>query len=429
MAEDPVHVTCTRGRRERLRNVRGRTPWRDENSGVGSRIRIKSTMAVRDAFARLKPHCFVSRRAGIAWLSALALLASCAAPPTGERSAPKAVFYPAAPEPPRIQYLTSFATERDLKGLDSGFARFIAGEDKSAVRLVLPYGVVAFEGKIYVIDTRRAEMLAFDLAKRTLSSFPGSGGGRMKRPINLTIDRDGTKYVTDTGRDQILVFDRDDRFVRALGSPEQFRPVDVAIAGDRLYVVDIKNHQVHVLDKRTGRLLHKFGQAGSGPGELFQPTNIAIGPDGDLYVVETGNFRVQRFKPDGTVARSYGTIGNTPGTFARPKGIAVDRAGRLYVSDAAFQNVQIFSNDGRVLMAFGQPEGDFSGLSLPAAVSIDYDHVAAFRRYADPRFDLECVVLVASQVTPSRIDVFGLGRMQGMPYPPEAPPLPAPSTR
>ncbi len=353
-------------------------------------------------------------------LVALALLAGCAAPPTGERAAPKPLFYPAAPEPPRIQYLASFATARDLKDLDSGFARFIAGEDKNAVRLVLPYGVVAFEGKLYVIDTRRAEMLAFDLAKRTLTSFPGSGGGRMKRPINLTIDRDGTKYVTDTGRDQILVFDRNDRFVQAFGSPEQFRPVDIAIAGDRLFVVDIKNHQVQVLDKRTGKLLRKFGKAGSEPGELFQPTNIAIGPDGDVYVVETGNFRVQRFKPDGAAVRTYGAAGNAPGTFARPKGIAIDRAGRLYVSDSAFQNVQIFANDGRVLMAFGQPEGDFPGLSLPAAVSIDYDNVAAFRRYADPEFDLEYVVLVASQVTPSRVDVFGFGRMQGVAYPPDA---------
>jgi sugar lactone lactonase YvrE len=386
-------------------------------------------MTVRDAFARLKRRCFATRRAGLACLSAFALLASCAAPPTGERAGPKTVFYPAAPEPPRIQYLASFATERDLKNLDSGFARFIAGEDKSAARLVLPYGVVAFEGKIYVIDTRRAEMFAFDLAKRTMTGFPGSGGGRMKRPINLTIDRDGTKYVTDTGRDQILVFDRGDRFVQAFGSSEQFRPVDVAIADDRLYVVDIKNHQVQVLDKRTGRLLHRFGKAGSEPGELFQPTNIAIGPDGDIYVVETGNFRIQRFKPDGTVARTYGAVGNTPGTFARPKGIAIDRAGRLYVSDAAFQNVQIFANDGRVLMAFGQPEGDFSGLSLPAAVSIDYDNIATFRRYADPNFDLEYVVLVASQVTPSRVDVFGFGRMRGMPYPPETPAPPAPSAR
>lgn len=386
-------------------------------------------MGVRNAAAHPNSDRAQSRLLQRLALIAAMLIAGCATPPSGERGAPKTVFYPAAPEPPRIQYLASFSTARDLKALDSSFARFIAGTDKSALRLVLPYGVVAFESKVYVIDTRRAEMLTFDLEKRALSSFPGSGGGRMKRPINLSIDRDGTKYVTDTGRDQILVFDRNDRYVQAFGSPEQFRPVDAAIVGDHLYVVDIKNHQVQVLDKRTGRLIRKFGKAGSEAGELFQPTNIAVDPDGDIYVVETGNFRVQRFRADGTPVRTYGIAGNTPGTFARPKGIAIDRAGRIYVSDSAFQNVQIFSNDGRVLMAFGQPEGDFPGLSLPAAVSIDYDSVAAFRRYADPGFAVEYVVLVASQVAPSRIDVFGFGRMQGVTYPPDAPAQPAAGAR
>lgn len=351
-------------------------------------------------------------------LGALAIVAGCAAPPPAKP--PALVFFPAAPDPPRVQYLTSFASERDLKTEDVGLARFIAGEDKGSARLVLPYGVATHDGKVYAIDTRGAEMFVFDPVARKLRTFPGTGGGRLKRPINLTIDLDGTKFITDTGRDQVIVFSRNDEFVRALGSPGQFKPVDTAIAGDRLFVVDIKGHQVHVLDKHSGKPLHRFGGAGSKPGELFQPTNIALGPDGDVYVAETGNFRIQRFKPDGTPVRTYGQAGNAPGTFARPKGVAVDRNGRILVADAAFQNVQIFANDGQLLMAFGGPEKDYGGLSLPAGLSIDYDNVAVFRRFADPRFDLEYLVLVANQVSPSRVDVFGFGRMQAMSYPPEA---------
>ena len=162
-------------------------------------------------------------------------------------------------------------------------------------------------------------------------------------------------------------------------------------------------------------MLFKFGKAGSKIGELFHPTNIAIGPNGDIFIVETNNFRVQRFTAEGKALRVYGEVGDTPGKFARPKGIAIDRAGRIYVGDAAFQNVQIYEGDGRLLMAFGQPE-NAPGLSLPAGVKIDYDNVDLFKRYADPKFSVEYVIMVASQIAPNKIDVFGFGRMAGADY-------------
>ena len=85
---------------------------------------------------------------------------------------------------------------------------------------------------------------------------------------------------------------------------------DVAIAGDRLYVVDIRSHQVLVVDKRSGTVLSTFGKAGSAEGELFQPTNIAIGPDGDLRVAfDTGpdHLRIRR-EPDGITLERIGEL-------------------------------------------------------------------------------------------------------------------------
>jgi hypothetical protein len=63
-------------------------------------------------------------------------------------------------------------------------------------------------------------------------------------------------------------------------------------------------------------------------------------------------------------------------------------------------------------MAYGQPEKG-EGLSLPAAVKIDYDNVALFKRYAAPNFNVEYLILVTSQVAPNKIDVFGFGQMAG----------------
>lgn len=356
-------------------------------------------------------------------LAALALLGGCAEAPTrkADASPPRAQFYPAPPDPPRIQHLATFESARDLGPARSGLADFVLGAEVGPA-LARPYGASLHDGKLIVADSRAPGLAIFDLVARRFSVFDGGTGGRLQRPINVTIDTDGTRYVTDGGRNQILVFDRTDRFVTAFGAKGDFRPVDTAIAGNRLYVVDIEHHQVVALDKRSGATLFRFGKPGSEEGSLYHPTNMAIGVDGDLYVVETGNFRVSRFTADGKFVRSYGEAGQSPGRFARPKGIAIDRAGRMYVSDSAFQNVQVFDSSGRVLMAFGQPPDGSQGLNLPAGVAIDYDHVALFRDRAEPGFALEYLILVVSQFGPNKVDVFGFGRKSGVSYPADEPP-------
>ena len=352
-----------------------------------------------------------------------ALLAGCATGPavqTASAPADERVFYPPLPEAPRIQHLVTLAGENDLAAPKDDFARFVLGEDKHESRLVQPYGTAMDRGRLYVVDTGAAALVVFDFAKGAMQVLPGTGSGRLKRPINIRIDAEGYRYVTDTGRDQIVVYDRADRFVRAIGEPGQFKPTDLAIVGERLYVVDIQHHGVQVLERSTGKFLSHFGKPGSNDGEMFHPTNIAVAPDGDLLVVDTSNYRVQRFTAAGKFVRAHGTVGSVPGSFARPKGIAVDGAGRIYVSDAAFENVQLFDAEGRLLMDFGQPGDGKPGLNLPTGVTIDRGNVEWFRRYARSGFDIEYLIFVASQFGPNKVDVFGFGKMRGKDYPPEA---------
>lgn len=273
-----------------------------------------------------------------------------------------------------------------------------------------------FEGKIFVVDARGPGYAVFDLANKQFTFVPGSGGGKMQKPINMTVDQDGTRYVTDTEKGQVLVFDQKDRFVRAYGVTDQFKPGDVVIVGDRLYVSDLEHHNIQVLDKQSGDLLFTFGQAGSKEGELFWPTNMTMGPDENLYISDTGNFRVQVFTLDGTFIRSYGNIGTGFGQFVRPKGVALDREGRMYVVDAAFENVQVFDSKGQLLLFFGGPGGSPENINLPTTVAIDYESASLFQKYADPKFIVEYVIAIASQFGNSKVNVFGFGKMEGMDY-------------
>lgn len=322
-------------------------------------------------------------------------------------------FYPEPPEIPRLQYLTKFSSPLDLGGKRSGFRDFVfGGADAEADLVSKPYGLAIHDGAIYVVDTRGGGYGVFDFKNRSTRVVRGSGASRMPKPINIAIDTDGTRYITDTAREQVLVFDRDDKFLRAFGKKGEYRPVDVVISGDQLYITDILHHQIHALDKRTGEILLTFGESGSGEGQLFHPTNLALAPDGTLYVSDTTNFRIQSFTPDGEVLGTIGEVGLSVGEFARPKGIAISRDEHLYVVDAAFQNVQILETDGTPLLYFGEASNGPGGLNLPTVVKIDYDNIEYFEQYAHPDFEIEYLVLVANQFGANKIAVFAFGLLR-----------------
>jgi sugar lactone lactonase YvrE len=356
------------------------------------------------------------------WLCALALAlaAGCAAP---KQQARVTLFYPPPPEPPRLQWLTSLTTARDVEPEQTAFNRFVVGEEKVVRRLDKPYGVAAHDGRVYVCDTNRTVMV-FDLKAHRFEPLPGAqGAGRLVQPVNISIEADGTKYVADPVRGQVVVFGPDDQFVRAFGSPGAWKPVDAVASGDLLFVADVKGAAVVVLDKKTGRLVRRIGRDG-GPAEtLYIPTNLAFDPAGTLYVSDTGKFGVFKYRPDGQFAGSVGRLGTSPGSFARPKGIAVDRDGRLFVVDSAFSNVQVFRPDGLLLMwfgHFGKTGRDPGELFLPAKVAVDYGNIPWFQQFAAPGFQIEALVFVTSQFGDRMVNVYGFGRQQGREYPSDA---------
>jgi len=334
------------------------------------------------------------------------------------------LFYPSLPEIPRIQFLTSFSVAADVreekKKKSSWLSDFVLGDENLEDEEVLnkPYGVTISKGQVHVVDTRGGGYAIFDVAAKDYRCILGSGSAVMAKPVNIEIDNEGRKYVTDTDRGQIFAFDSNDKFLMAYGKRGQFRPADVVVDEDRLYVVDIQGHKVVVLDKNTGDELSSFGGAGVEENRFFQPTNIALGPDKHLYISDTGNFRVQKFTQDGEFVRSFGAgVGTAPGDFARPKGVAVDRMGRLYVVDAAFETVQLFNSEGDLLLYFGEPASTHrGGLDLPADIDIDYDSVLFFQQYAVPNLNLEYIIVVANQFCSSSVNVFGFGRYESMSY-------------
>ncbi len=352
-------------------------------------------------------------RGGRLALAALALVAGACATPKPQPA--PAVYFPPPPALPRLQFLTSFSGLKDVEE-QSAFNRFVVGELVD-VKLEKIYGAAIWNGRIYACDSNTT-VVVFDLVGKKFHQLEGAEGeGLLKSPLNLAIDADGTKYVVDVERSQVVVFGPDDRYQRAFGLETAWRPVDVALFGDRVYVADYENRRVQVFDKASGELVKAIGGAGEPIEQLDRPTNVAFDPNGDLWVTDFGRFQIVKYDRDGHFELAVGRPGDNLGDFARPKGIAVDREGNLYAVDASFNNVQIFNREGRLLMFFGGPGTEGGQLQLPADVSIDYDNVALFRSYASPDFEIEYLVTVTSQFGPRQVNVYGFGRDRTKKYP------------
>ncbi|MDQ7062930.1 MAG: 6-bladed beta-propeller [candidate division KSB1 bacterium] len=306
--------------------------------------------------------------------------------------------WPLPPDPPRIKYLRSVHSEMDI-GYEKTFAQKMTEALFGRTRmraLKKPLSAhVDKKGRLYVVDTGWRSVLIFDFEKRRLKFLGTKGAGRLLRPLGIASDDEGYLYVTDPGGYRIMKYDSTWKFVKAFGGKNVLlRPSGIAVNSKlkRVYVVDTWMHQVRAFDSETGKLLFAIGNdlqeapegvtapegtldrywnRGHETGEFNFPTYIAIDSEGNIYVVDTLNFRVQVFNADGKFLRSFGEIGRAPGQFFRPKGIGIDSEDHIYVADAAFNNVQIFDKQGRLLLFFGTFGSGLADLRMPAGLYID----------------------------------------------------------
>ena len=175
-------------------------------------------------------------------------------------------------------------------------------------------------------------ILRFDESGRLTASF---GAGMFVFPHGMHVDRAGNVWITDArGRDgkghQVFKFSRDGKLLLTLG---------------------------------------KAGVTGEGPDVFNQPSDVAVAPNGDVFVAdghdeENSNARIVKFSKDGTFIKAWGQHGSAPGEFQVPHGLAFDSRGRLFVADRGNNRIQIFDQDGRFLEQWKQ-------FSRPSGIYID----------------------------------------------------------
>jgi len=197
-----------------------------------------------------------------------------------------------------------------------------------------PFGVaVGNDGRVYCSDEWNNTISVFDPNGKFQYKFgsTGSGDGELMRPAGMVCEKNGNLIVVDSGNNRLQVFSPDGKSLATCGKGgsgegEFHQPWGITLdQSDNIYVADWKNHRVQKLSPQ-GQFIMSIGSYGAVPadpnafavtylgpfvsslpvsdypkaGVLNHPTDVAVDPEGDIYVADWANHRVSIFEADGT---------------------------------------------------------------------------------------------------------------------------------
>jgi sugar lactone lactonase YvrE len=173
-----------------------------------------------------------------------------------------------------------------------------------------------------------------DIAKADQKDKKPSKEEKLKQfasPEAMAIDKEGNFYVTDTGHNRIIKFDKNFKY------------------------------------------LSHYGQEGSGPGQFNHPHGIGVDSDGNILINELNNARIQKFTNDGKFIKQWGSEGKGPGQFTLPlEHLKVDKNDNVFITDGEDNpRVQVFDNDGNFLTQFGKLGVGNGEFQLPEHVAFN----------------------------------------------------------
>ncbi|MFC5471830.1 S-layer homology domain-containing protein [Cohnella suwonensis] len=218
----------------------------------------------------------------------------------------------------------------------------------------------------------------------------GSVPGEFYNPSGVAVDSSGNMYVADAGRDRIQKLTVTTGVWSSWGTDDesldlgQFNsPQGVAVDSDgNVYVADTYNHRIQKLTVSTG-VWSQWGKSGggdgSGLGEFNYPSSVAVDSIGNVYVADSENHRIQKLTVSTGVwsewAKSGGGDGSGLGEFYYPSGVAVDSSGNVYVADSENNRIQKLTVSTGIWSEWVKSGGGYgSGLSefnYPMGVAVD----------------------------------------------------------
>jgi tripartite motif-containing protein 71 len=241
-------------------------------------------------------------------------------------------------------------------------------------KLYKPVGLaIDPEGNIWVADPQYERVRVFDAAGnrvRDVGAFRPEWTRRelLEHPNAIAIDPAGTVLVVDPAHDPVAEFKLNGEFITQFGwfDPGRFdfdMPGGIAVGSEGdVWIVDGGHNKVQHLRAPDVNYLASYADSfygGSGEGKLAHPGGIAIGLEGKIWVTDRDKNCVEIFGAGGKFLRQFGSEGSGPGQFKSPEGIRIDSKGNVYVADSGNQRIEKFNWKGEFRREFGQSQPEW----------------------------------------------------------------------
>lgn len=219
-------------------------------------------------------------------------------------------------------------------------------------------------GQVYVSDSGNNQVKVFNTEGRFLFAFgqAGKGMGQFNSPYGIAVMPDGSLLVSDMLNFRIQRFSQDGTFLGFfLPDTQKIKPGILRVQNNEVYVSDLASHQVMVYSEQ-GDFLQNYA------GSMNFPQGIArVGEE--LFVADAGNNVIRKFlyNGEGTVKTSLGGQNN----FQLLRGLAVDNLNRILVVDSLASRVVVMAEKGDVLFSFASAGNRLDQLRYPAGIAID----------------------------------------------------------
>lgn len=244
--------------------------------------------------------------------------------------------------------------------------------------------------------------MKFDTTGRLLYELiSGYNSGRFVNPQDVAASPSGSIYVLDV--DMVQCFDSRGRFLVNFGgrgdTPGNFGvsdmfgielgPPGLAVDGDgNIYVCDIYNSRIQKFSP-TQQFIESF--------DVENPFDIAIDDEGNMFVLNSKKASITKLGPDGKVLLTFGRAGtdaeglalsDETGELSGPMGIAVDSKGRVYVSDTYNHRIVRYTKSGEFDAAFGEFGSGDTNLAYPKGIAVTADGDIIVADYGNHRIQM-----------------------------------------
>ncbi len=170
-------------------------------------------------------------------------------------------------------------------------------------------------------------------------------------------------------------------------------PHSIALAANgQVFVADTGNNRIQVFEQ-DGTFVRKWGSKGSGNGLFNAPYVVVLNSNGQAFVsegyVSSGyNHRIQVFEADGTFVRKWGSYGPGDAQFKWPFGLVVTTNGQIFVADRDNNRIQVFEADGTFVRQWGSAGSGDGQLNYPTGLALTPDGRVVVGDYHNNRIEV-----------------------------------------